>query len=387
MFSPLAFPDGLVHFDISPSLPQASHPELVPFECYRLPLLVIGVADWKELKHQHVCADEDENLAQIRDALAGDIATIREDHPSSLAHRILIFDVDKGVQDLGSDMVVVPPVSQSRTTTIKTIMCDLTSLLLAELSPYAKFWQEKPTIETPKSIPAALPNGVASSIPSHLSQSARPMSMAFGSRSTSPVVEERADHRMSMPVYASQKPHSGSSTPTPYGSPPRAGASTPPFRSEEILSSPSVSSPRKPNFDRHAHSQDRLPTAGAGSNSLGELERSRGKARVGVVIGSLYLLAGRWPDAIRELSRSATMARSSSDYVWQAKALDYLIVCLLMCGWAGMDFKVSLSRAKSALLLWTCLILEDTGRPPACFRVASIGSWEDIKAFTFWQPK
>ena len=348
MFSPLAFPDGLVHFDISPSLPQASHPELVPFECYRLPLLVIGVADWKELKQQHGYTNEDGDLAQIRDALAGDIVTIRDDRPSGLAHRILIFDVEKGVQDLGSDMVLVPPVSQSRTTTIKTIMCDLTSLLLAELSSYAKFWQEKPTIETPKSIPAALPNGVASSIPSHLSQSARPMSMAFGSRSTSPIVEERADHRMSMPVYASRKPQSGSSTPTRYGSPPRVGASTPPFRSEETLPISSVSSPGKPSLDRHAHSQDRLPTPGVGSSGVGELERSRGKARVGVVVGSLYLLAGRWPDAIRELSRSATMARSSSDYVWQAKALDYLVVCLLMCGWAGMDFKVSTSQVAVA---------------------------------------
>ena len=344
MFSPLAFPDGLVHFDISPSVATSSQTELVPFEVYRSPLLVIGIADWQELDTIKYSREDGQASLQLLETLSRELETLRVRHSTALLHRVLIFDVVKGVQDLGPDIVVVPPLAQSRTTTIKTIMCDLTSTLLAEMSSYAKHLQEQSTIETPKSTATDLSNGVASSIPSHMSQSTRPMSMAFGSRSNSPAIDERADHRMSMPIHGNQNSHSGSSTPNRYGSPPRPGNSTPPFRSEEVLASSAGSPPRKPSLDRQTLSHERLPTTGStfGSSNLGELERNRGKARVGVVIGSLYLLAGRWPDAIRELSRSASTARSSSDYVWQAKAMDYLIVCLLISAWAGMDFKVSI---------------------------------------------
>ena len=345
MFSPLAFPDGLVHYDISPSVPPSSQNELVPFEVYRSPLLVIGIADWKELNALNSSKEDGQEPLQLLETLSRDLETLRVGYSTALLHRILIFDVEKGVQDLGPDIVVIPPLAQSRTTTIKTVLCDLTSTLLAEMSSYAKHLQEKSTIETPKSTATDLSNGVASSIPSHMSQSTRPMSAAFGFRSNSPTVDERADHRMSMPVYGNQNSHSGSSTPNRYGSPPRPGNSTPPFRSEEVLATSAGSPPRKPSLDRRTLSHERLPTTGSafGSSNLGELDRDRGKARVGVVVGSLYLLVGRWPDAMRELSRSASTARSSSDYVWQAKAMDYLIVCLLVSAWAGMDFKVRIS--------------------------------------------
>ena len=72
-----------------------------------------------------------------------------------------------------------------------------------------------------------------------------------------------------------------------------------------------------------------------------EKERIKGKGRIGTIVGALYLLAGRWPDALKELVDSATVARANSDYVWLAKALDYILVTLLMYAWAGMDFKVS----------------------------------------------
>ena len=86
---------------------------------------------------------------------------------------------------------------------------------------------------------------------------------------------------------------------------------------------------------------------GFGAGSIGERERNKGKGRVGVVVGSLYLLAGRWPDAIRELAESATIAKNNSDHLWHAKALDHILVCLLMCAWAGMDFQVSPQKIKT----------------------------------------
>lgn len=77
------------------------------------------------------------------------------------------------------------------------------------------------------------------------------------------------------------------------------------------------------------------------TGSLGEREKVKGKGRIGVVVGAMYLLAGRWPDAVKELVQSSTIARNSSDYLWHAKAMDFMLVCLLMYAWAGMDFRVS----------------------------------------------
>ncbi len=81
---------------------------------------------------------------------------------------------------------------------------------------------------------------------------------------------------------------------------------------------------------------------GFGAGGAGERERIKGKGRIGIVIGSLYLLAGRWPDAVKELTEGATIARANTDYLWHGKALDYLAICLVMYAWAGMEFRVSL---------------------------------------------
>ena len=89
---------------------------------------------------------------------------------------------------------------------------------------------------------------------------------------------------------------------------------------------------------------------GFGASSLGERERNKGKGRIGIVVGAMYLLAGRWPDAAKELVQSAALARASSDYLWHAKALDYILVCLLMFAWAGMDFRVSFHQIDETYL-------------------------------------
>jgi hypothetical protein len=77
--------------------------------------------------------------------------------------------------------------------------------------------------------------------------------------------------------------------------------------------------------------------------SAADRTKNRIKGRLGVVVGTLYLQTGRWPDALKELVEAATMARASSDYLWHGKALESILLCLLMFGWAGMDFQVSYS--------------------------------------------
>jgi hypothetical protein len=68
--------------------------------------------------------------------------------------------------------------------------------------------------------------------------------------------------------------------------------------------------------------------------------KNRIKGRAGVVVGTLFLQAGRWPDALKELIEATNNARAGSDYVWHGKALESILLCLLMMGWAGMDFTI-----------------------------------------------
>ena len=50
MFSPLAFPEGLVLYDLATTLPPPSHLALAPFEIYREPLVIVGIADGRGLE-------------------------------------------------------------------------------------------------------------------------------------------------------------------------------------------------------------------------------------------------------------------------------------------------------------------------------------------------
>lgn len=70
-----------------------------------------------------------------------------------------------------------------------------------------------------------------------------------------------------------------------------------------------------------------------------------------IVIGSLYMCAGHWHEAMRELTDGATRARAYSDHLWQAKALENIMVCLLLFAWSGMDFQVSVIYLKLRIVL------------------------------------
>ena len=343
MFSPLAFPEGRVFYDMSSFFSPFSLPELAPFELYRLPLLVIGILDGRQAARDGNKIARDHNDAGMQMELASQsLAMIREDYPLGMVHRILVFDGAEVAEALPEGIIVVPSLANSRTTTMKTVMCDMTSALLGEMTSYAKSIQGRSTIDTPRIAPSPVTNGGASAIPSHLAESSRPISFGPGSRSSSPAVDARLGHRMSMPAHVSSAVDSRSSTPDSRAMSPPSGRRTPPNKLEQkIDDSPTTSPPRNSSRDRaRLGSQEHISTNDFGPGSVSERERNRGKARVGVVIGALYLLAGRWPDALKELSNSATTARANSDYAWQAKAMDYLLVCLLMIAWAGMDFRV-----------------------------------------------
>ena len=354
MFSPLAFPEGRVLYDLSTSVPPPSHLALVPFEVYREPLIVLGIADGAQIELERAQKDDQaqENGAESKlgrehgevscfESLARGFDDLSQEYPKALVHQVLVFDHEEC--PLPQGVYPVPSPAKSRTTTVKTVMCDMTSRLLGEMAPYAKSLQGLFSLDSPKISPEPTRDAVASALPPHMGHLSR-ASSAFNSRSSSPA-GERSDstHRMSMPARLTSGIDSRSSTPDSRAASPPSGRNTPPPTINGLTGvSATKSPPKESNVERtRAESRDRISTSGLGVGSLRERERNKGKGRIGIVVGAMYLMAGRWPDAVKELVQSATIARASSDYLWHAKALDYILVCLLMFAWAGMDFPVS----------------------------------------------
>jgi trafficking protein particle complex subunit 9 len=115
---------------------------------------------------------------------------------------------------------------------MRTIMCDITTVLLSELSGFARTLQAMPTIDSP--------------------MSAENQAVTNASN---------RDHRMSMPV--------------------GLGANL------------SVAGPT-------GAISKRMTMTGFGNAGVSERSRNKGKGRVAIAIASLYLLAGRVPDALKE---------------------------------------------------------------------------------------
>ncbi|KAF2728690.1 Trs120-domain-containing protein [Polyplosphaeria fusca] len=363
MFSPLAFPSGTLLYDLSTSLPPSSHSILSPFEQYREPLLIIGIGDaaeysWlKESRAEDEGNEPSEPAAQRPEEDDGEIQSVveelREQYPRAYLHKLVMFDCSR--QDRPSQLpegsVLVPPVAQLKTTSIKTLMCDLTSTLLAELTTLARSIQALPMVPSPSSQQNGATDGTPSwAAPDSLgaSLSRRNSQTPTGLRSESPAIASQKDlHRMSMPVLPSS-----SSTATPddprASSPTAQGARTPPVTFDEIsgvnsanaLSRTNSNASKAPPKNARDSSVDRVSIHGFGSGGVGERARNKGRGRVSIVVGTLYLCAGQWHEAVKELTEGATRARAFSDHLWHAKALENLLVCLLLFAWSGIDFQI-----------------------------------------------
>ncbi|KAL5360925.1 TRAPP II complex [Aspergillus floccosus] len=331
MFSPLAFPTGLILYDLSFSVPPTSHLELFPFEIFREPLVIIAIADGTELGEsdsdhgvEHGSSPAGPPAPAGLDELRQELEIVKERNTRALVHQLLVFDY-KGVEKLSNgpdDVLWVPRPQASKATTMKTVLCDITSLLLSELDGFAKIIQSIPSIESPK----------ASSWGPHRGPDLRP-------RPT-----DRLMHRMTMPVHL---PSDANSAPvSPVGSKPTSPAPSDhetPTTFDEITRSIQLANRTNSTGkltslpSSKEHSRDRMSVS---SMSATDRTKNRIKGRTGVVVGTLFLQAGRWPDALKELVEAASNARACSDYVWHAKALESILLCLLMFSWAGMDFQI-----------------------------------------------
>ncbi|KAK2731818.1 hypothetical protein FQN55_004432 [Onygenales sp. PD_40] len=325
-FSPLAFPTGIIVYDLSISVPPTSHLDLFPFETFREPLAIIAIADGSELAGPSQTTANGASATKHPkpeglDILQEELHALRESYPRSLVQQLLVFDYN-GVETIitGPDEVVwVPRPEVARSTTVKTVMCDITSRILGELSAFAEDMQEWPVVESPKA-------------------------SSWGPRRTTDTQASKLQHRMTMPAQLPSGPN-GSLVQTPDTNFQPAEHDSPTTFDEITRSiqlsnrvTTSLKATSKPGSKEH--SRERMSVHGLGLASANDRAKGRMKGRLSIVMGTLFLQSGRWPDALKELVEGATIARANSDYIWHAKALESILHCLLMLGWAGMDFKI-----------------------------------------------
>ncbi|TID19941.1 hypercellular protein-like protein HypA [Venturia nashicola] len=330
MFSPLAFPDGIVLYDFSTSMPPPSHLALSPFEVFREPLVILGIADSAEFKRgaeggSELSMDPSEVTIELSTALAA----IREKYRRTLVQKILLFDSMEapGRSLTHQDLVFLPPASKLKTNTMKTTVCDITSTLLAEMTTLAISIKALPSIVSPSGNSAA--NGLSNSH-RYLDDSSALSRVSSGERARSASPGMSQNHRMSLPVLPSSTPSIDYPSNGTRSMSPESGRNTPPTRTLGEGNS----------NEKRGQGRDRVSVHGFGPGSVTERDRNKGKARVDLVVGSLYLQSGRWVDALKELSEGAKNASLYSDHLWHAKALENLMICMLLLAWSRTDFNI-----------------------------------------------
>lgn len=312
LLSPKALPESSLLFNYVTYPAGQQDQQLAPYELYREPLLVLGVADG-------LSEHDEKRTGELKDAAA----YLRERH-SRVVHRHILLLQQQA--EAAEGVTVLPDGELSFS--LKAAMAEVAERLLVELSTYTKAMQASPTVQTP-------------------GQPAKTLQRASS---------RRGDER---------RPTSGYNTPTqnievssPTGDegsrPPSRGFGSPPptttnsfdqvrnasSRAANALArSDSNASNRSKNGQR-ASSQDRVSVHGFGPSMSHEKTKNRGKARVGIVTGHIYMMAGQWHEALRMLTEHTNAARKLSDSHWHAKGLDGILVCMLLLAWAGQGFSI-----------------------------------------------
>ncbi|KIW97369.1 uncharacterized protein Z519_02761 [Cladophialophora bantiana CBS 173.52] len=81
----------------------------------------------------------------------------------------------------------------------------------------------------------------------------------------------------------------------------------------------------------------RFPSPMLTSNGS-EQQSDTSRGRFNVIQGMFWLQCGFWTDAMSVLSEGASIAQSGHDHLWHAKALENLLICMLLLSWSGLSF-------------------------------------------------
>lgn len=274
-------------------------------------------------------------------------------YPKALVHRVLIFDYTAPADaelPIPEGIAVIPPLEECKRTTMKTVMCDMSSLLLAEMTTLARSFEGMSTIESPGHYTVArLASADEEDAAKRMYRRNSQFAASTGRSNSAGGIMEKSQARMSMPPVASRPPiGSSSSTPARPSTPVKSGLSNPPIGAEDVRngagSEPSTPE-RRPSVPEplelsREETRDRVPVQGFGPGGANDRWRLKGKSRVAVVVGSMYLQAGRWNDSLRELNEAATASRSLNDHIWHGKALELIVLNMFLLGWSKIDFQI-----------------------------------------------
>lgn len=326
---------------MSTSTSSTLHRSLAHFETFRESLIVIAIADGEvSAAHEDEVPDDDmDRPADLQSAMDD----IREQFPKALVIQLLVFDFDPATAEgFSSDSMKVPPIDQSRSTTIKTVMCDISASFLAELATFAKSIQDLPSIESPGGnlnqaipfVPRARPSSESVRSNSYSVQLSRSSSPARSLTNGEEGEVRNSSKRLETSGVNELSSVEGRPLPRVTGNL-EARSIGPNDELRRVLSEPQNSSSilKSSGHDRKSAQPGSLTAA---------FERNRIQSRVRqtLIIGSLYMQVGRWPDAIRELVDGATKAKAFGDHLWHAKALENIVVTVLLQAWAGVDFQI-----------------------------------------------
>lgn len=292
--------------------------------------MVIGVADATEYAavSQSSVSENDHSahVSRRKEELESVAEQFREQYPKILMSQLLVLDcaAEKEEDWIPEGAICIPPHHTSKSTTMKTVMCDVSAKLLSEMTTYARAVQALPSIQSPGS--SARPTiDRQSSILSSSSRTESPGRPPPSDAASRDVTPSGADSRPSTPLSTTK--------------------SAPPTSFDDMASASGISNGLNRSTSRAGEngrtaSRDRMSVQAFTSTSAAEKARNKGKARVGIVIGNLYMMAGRWSDAWRELNENTNKARVASDHLWYAKGLESLVTCMLLFVWAGFDFNI-----------------------------------------------
>ncbi|KAF4554013.1 Transport protein Trs120 or TRAPPC9, TRAPP II complex subunit-like protein [Elsinoe fawcettii] len=352
-FSPLSFPDGRIYLDITTSIPQSSFAELAPFELYRNVMIILGTVDATEYaedagQEERLVEDGSRNVFYHRahDSFISTMENVQEQYPGVLLTQLLIMDLPSTDSKpwIPEGSLHLPPVDQSNSSTMHDLLAGIIGKLLGEMSVYAEQVRSWATVATPLSLHAQSQRFDLERRPdfnrrisdrSHLSRdesptgdsnhraSPRPVSQAFNSPATSVASSPRPDS----PALRSEAP------------------SSPDLSNIETPTSSTAADAMWKARAKYASMQSDKPSGrslypATNAAMSADKEKNIGKARVGIVMGSLYMMTGRWSDAWRELLENAGKCKTHSDYIWLAAGLERIVCCMLLLGSEGFPFQV-----------------------------------------------
>lgn len=316
LHAPNASSKGSLLYDYTTSAPTEQDQHLSPFELYRDPLLVIGIVDGLDFSNE-------DPTKQLQDASTH----ISKVHPRIVDKELIVLGVpgDSHTEAAARENVVyIDREPQIDSNSLQYGIRKISARFLRELSTYTQAMQVSPSIQTPGQTARSLQRSA-----SQRDSERRPGSSTSGQSTPTP---SQSNDAMS-PVSDSGSrppPWSRSSPATSFDQIHNTSAGL--ARSDSRASARGKAAPR-------ASSQDRVAVQGFGSSSSQD-KLKRGKARVGLVVGSIYMMAGQWSEALKMLTEHTNKARLLGDHIWHGKGLENIVVCLLLHSWGGMEFQI-----------------------------------------------